>query len=203
MSTFKQVMPGIFAGVATSTILTLWLMPAPKPVILPQKEVRVIEKERIGQAQLQQLLRTAEHGQQVDTAQPQAAAAPPEPEPAPAAPQPGPTSEMILADLNRNHSSQAVDPVWAPKAEKSLSDDFEKYAEDLGYQFSGVECRDDSCKATFEFADFEAARDQMMHLTGRGYSVRCSTGATVPTPEDPKQPYAMQLFLTACHKNES
>lgn len=208
MNSWKQIWPGVLAGVVTSTLLTFALTPprreAPKAPDAQSQPVKVIEREVIKSADLQALLRA-----QAAAAEPPEKSGQdelPEAEEDPsdiATPDPGPTPQETLALLNEDYQKQEVDPVWAPKAEQTLSVDLDKYAEDLGFSLSRVECRGDACKATVEFPDYASAREQMMHLTGRGYSVPCATGVSIPPPEDVNQPYQLQLFLLECKKDQS
>jgi hypothetical protein len=117
----------------------------------------------------------------------------------------GPSAEEFLATLSHTFEAQTYDADWAPGAASTLTADFGDKAESFGFKLNGVECRDNGCKATLEFASYDDALEKSQALAMGRYSLPCATGISVPEPEDTSRdnPYTASVFFENCDKSNA
>jgi hypothetical protein len=95
--------------------------------------------------------------------------------------------DQIVRDLEAAHRNQRVDPAWAPRAERQLSE----ILDDSGIKASTLapvsfrnECRSNSCRISAEFTSAADAEDwSMMFITSSGGTFQQTRSMLLPLPD--------------------
>jgi hypothetical protein len=137
---------------------------------------------------LEQRVRVLEHlaseTKNTEEAPPPAASARPIPAPA--------SREVIEQGFARkleNQRAEPIDPTWAPKAARSLEQDLRALEQAVDGRtpvkgkLLGVSCATSTCRADFEWSDFETARGEWREFMHASYELGCAREIVLPEPQ--------------------
>jgi hypothetical protein len=80
------------------------------------------------------------------------------------------------------HMAEAIDPKWAPAANRSFKADLNAVGEKLGFDLRQVDCRTTTCTATVAFSSFAEANRHYADLLRMRYGVNCTREVTLDDP---------------------
>ena len=104
--------------------------------------------------------------------------------------------EARFAGLERQLMAEPVDASWSRAATESLRNDLSAAAKDAGFKLVAAECRTEMCRATLQWANYEAALKTGMRLPERLIpGLNCVRSVWLKEPDDPAGPYSSNLFL--------
>jgi hypothetical protein len=109
-----------------------------------------------------------------------------------------PSSSEYFASKIDEHRKEAIDPEWAPAAQKSLGLDLERVVEQkkLPVRVLSVHCATVSCAVELEWPSFsEATRNYGEFVHTNEYSKACSRGLVLPEPADRNAQYRATMLL--------
>jgi hypothetical protein len=109
-----------------------------------------------------------------------------------------PSASEYFASKLDEHRKEAIDPEWAPAAQRSLGLDLGRVVADkkLPVRVLSVHCATISCAVELEWPSFsEATRNYTEFVHTNEYSKQCSRGLVLPEPADPNAQYRATMLL--------
>jgi hypothetical protein len=111
---------------------------------------------------------------------------------------PRPSATEYFSKKLDEHKKEAIDPEWAPTAQKALGLDVERLVEQkkLPVRVLSVHCATVSCTVELEWPSFsEATRTYVEFVHSTEYSKPCSRGLVLPEAARPDEQYRATLLL--------